>query len=116
MAENGDWIAVMRPSVASKIELMAIGAGFNVADATLKNGYAGSFMGFHCYVSNNMTANHAYIGKRGGIHCVVQQDVKMKINSSLKGQIGTEFIASVVYGHTVFVQDALRFLDVQITS
>jgi len=116
VAENGDWIAIMRPEIAADIEKMAIAGGFNVADATLRNGYAGDFLGFHCYVSNNMTSGHMYLGKRGGINVVVQQPVKMRINDSVDGKIGVEFIPWIVFGVTTFEQNAKRFLDVQITS
>jgi len=116
VVENGDWIAIMRPEIAADIEKMAIAGGFNVADATLRNGYAGDFLGFRCYVSNNMTSGHMYLGKRGGINVIVQQPVKMRINGSVTGKIGTEFIAWTVFGVKTFHQNAYRFLDVQITS
>jgi len=116
VTENGDWVAVMRPEIAADIEIMAISAGFNIADSTLRNGYVGDFLGFHCYVSNNMPSGHMYLGKRGAIKAVIQQPVKMRINESVDGKIGTEFIAWSVWGYTVFTQDAKRFLDVRITS
>jgi hypothetical protein len=79
--ETGDWCAVVTPQVASYIETKAATVGFNVADATLRNGYAGDFMGFQVYVSNNLpsgnlsaispaagstASNQAAIGNRGG--------------------------------------------------
>lgn len=115
--ENGDWIAIMRPEVAEDIELMAISAGFNVADSTLRNGYAGDFMGFRCYVSNNMTDGHMYLGKRGGINVIVQQPVKVKISDaggSMK--IGTNFMFHTVFGVKTFHQNAFKFLDAHVTS
>ena len=48
--ETGDWVAVVTPTVASYIEIKAANVGFNVADATLRNGYAGDFMGFQVYI------------------------------------------------------------------
>ena len=113
--EDGDWIAVMRPEIAADIELMAMNAGFNVADATLKNGYAGDFLGFHCYVSNNMTSGHMYLGKRGGIKLVVQKEPNMVIKD-VSDKLGKNFAPSIIYGQKVFTRDAKRFLDVQITS
>lgn len=38
----------------SAIELNAIKDGFNLADSTLKNGYAGGFLGIGCYKNNNL--------------------------------------------------------------
>jgi len=115
VSEDGDWIAVMEPGVASVIELLAIDKGFNVADATLRNGYAGDFLGFHCYVSNNMKTDHMYLGKRGGISLVVQKEPSMKI-TDVSDKLGSNFVPSIVYGATVFTRNAKRFLDVQISS
>jgi hypothetical protein len=52
--ETGDWCAVVSPKLAAAIEVKATSVGFNVADATLRNGYAGDFMGFQVYISNNL--------------------------------------------------------------
>lgn len=38
----------------SAIELNVVKDGFNLADSTLKNGYAGDFVGVSCYKSNNL--------------------------------------------------------------
>lgn len=46
--------AVVTPLIASKIEQSVIASGFNTADATLKNGYAGAYAGLDIYVSNNL--------------------------------------------------------------
>lgn len=115
VSEDGDWIAVMRPEIAADIELFALGAGFNVADATLRNGYAGDFLGFHCYVSNNITSGHMYLGKRGGISLVIQKEPGMTIKD-VDNKLGKNFFPSIVYGTTVFTRNATRFLDVDITS
>ena len=56
--EVGDWCAVITPTVASYIEIKAATVGFNVADATLRNGYAGDFMGFQVYISNNLPSGN----------------------------------------------------------
>lgn len=53
--EDGDWIAVLPPEIAEQIELKATDSGFNVADTAFKNGYAGDFVGFNIYLSNNLT-------------------------------------------------------------
>lgn len=56
--ETGDWCAVVTPTIAAAIETKAATVGFNVADATLRNGYAGDFMGFQVYISNNLPSGN----------------------------------------------------------
>ncbi len=56
--EVGDWCAILTPKLASYIEIKAATVGFNVADATLRNGYAGDFMGFQVYISNNLPSGN----------------------------------------------------------
>lgn len=56
--ETGDWCAVVSPKVAAYIETKAANVGFNIADATLRNGYAGDFMGFQIYLSNNLPSGN----------------------------------------------------------
>jgi len=114
VSEDGDWISIIRPSVASKIELLAIDKGFNIADSTLRNGYAGDFLGFHVYVSNNIPSGTAYFGKRGGISLVVQKEPGMLIKD-ISDKLGKNFLPSIIFGQTVFVRNAKRFLNVQIT-
>lgn len=113
--EAGDWIAVMKPQTASFIELIGIEKGFNVADSTLHNGYAGDFLGFKIYISNNITADHMYLGKKGSIDLVMQVAPKMVIKD-VHDKIGRNFIAYTVYGKTVFYRNTFRFLDVDIET
>ena len=115
VTEDGDWVAVMRPEIMSDIELLAIGSGYKIADATLQNGYAGDFLGFHCYVSNNMTDGHMYLGKRGAIKVVLQKEPGMEIKD-VSDQLGKNFLVSDVWGTGVLVNDAKRFFNVLITS
>ena len=112
--ENGDWIAIMEPGIASLIELIAIGSGFNVADSTLHNGYAGTFLGFKIYVSNNITADHMFLGRRGSISLIIQSAPKMEIKD-VSDKLGKNFIAWTVFGVKTFTRNASRFLDVDIT-
>lgn len=56
--EAGDWCAVVSPKLAATIEKKAATVGFDVADATLRNGYAGNFMGFQVYISNNLPSGN----------------------------------------------------------
>lgn len=115
VSEDGDWIAIMEPGVASIVEQLAVEKGFQVADATLRGGYAGDFMGFHCYVSNNMVADYMYLGKRGGISLVMQRAPKMDIKD-VSDKLGRNFIASAVYGQKTFTKNAKRFLRCMISS
>ncbi len=113
--EAGDWIAIVRPSVAQVIEEQAVNVGFNLADATLRNGYAGNFMGFKIYVSNNMPANHAYIGRAGCIDLIMQAEPKMVIKD-VDDQLGKNFLPYTVYGVGVLTKNSYRFLDANVTS
>ena len=117
--EAGDWIAVVTPDVASIIEQMAAGAGFNVADATLRGGYAGSFLGFNIYVSNNLaTANvtssqsSLYIGKTGAIDLIMQSPPKMVIKD-VDNQLGRNFLPYTVFGTGLTTENAKRFLCIE---
>ena len=114
VSEDGDWIAIIPPAVAAKIELLAIDKGFNIADSTIRNGYAGDFLGFHIYVSNNIPSGTAYIGVRGGISLVVQKEPGMVIKE-VDNKLGRNFLPSIIFGNTTFTRNAKRFLNVQIT-
>lgn len=48
------WDLIIDPVTASYIEQQVVANGFNTADLALKNGYAGDFMGFKTFVSNNL--------------------------------------------------------------
>lgn len=115
VAEVGDWIAVVAPEVGAKIEELSIEKGFNIADSTLRNGYAGDFLGFHVYISNNLPASKAIIGKRGAIDLVLQRDVKMEIKEEPK-KLGRNFIPWTVYGAGILAKNKLRTLNVMITA
>lgn len=52
--DGGDWISIITPAIAEQIELKATDKGFQVADATLRNGHAGPFVGYNIYISNNL--------------------------------------------------------------
>jgi len=112
--EAGDWIAVVLPEVAQLIEERAIISGFNLADSTLRNGYAGDFLGFKIYVSNNITANYAYIGKQGAIDLVMMRAPRMEIKE-VPDKLGRNFIAWTIYGKATFTRNASRFLEANIT-
>ena len=133
--ENGDWVAVLTPTVASLIEYKAANVGYNVADSTLRNGYAGDFMGFHIYVSNNLpsgnptanatisatfaaetgAADYLYFGKQGAIDLVLQKAPSMEIKDR-SGFLGKNFVTSTIWGQKVFNKNASRFLCVPVRN
>jgi hypothetical protein len=112
--EAGDWCAVITPDVAEKIELYGTEKGFDVADATIRNGYAGTFLGFKVYISNNLPANYGYFGRQGMIHLVAQVPPKMEIKD-VPRQLGKNLVASTAYGTKAFLRHRHRFLTVKLT-
>ncbi len=132
--EEGDWIAIVDPTRAQLIEHKATAVGYNVADATLRNGYIGDFMGFQVYISNNLhaaanasataargvvqssgTCTDMYFGKRGCIELILQQDVKTSIRDvSDKG--GVNILSTTLFGTGVVEKKGDRFLCAQIQS
>ena len=123
----GDWVAVVNPRVASKLATKAVGLGFNFADAALRNGYVGDFMGFQIYVSNNLPAyaeasgkhtgftgiagvTDLYFGRRGMIDVVLQQAPKVEIKDSPL-RIGKNIVMWSLWGDTVYTRNKSRFLD-----
>lgn len=136
--ENGDWCAVVSPTVASYIEVKAANVGFNVADATLRNGYAGDFMGFQVYISNNLptgsmtalapgaggvtatglsatTGKSLYFGKKGTIDVVMLKQPALEIRKK-DDMIGANFITWTVYGSTVVTKNRSRGINVPINA
>lgn len=129
--ENGDWVAVVTPTIASLIEYKATSVGYSVADSTLRNGYAGDFMGFHIYISNNLPSGNPtadanisatvstetgaavelYFGKHGAIDLVLQKAPSMEIKDR-SGFLGKNFVTSTIWGQKVFNKNASRFLCV----
>jgi len=133
VSEAGDWIAIVSPKLAAYIELKAVTVGFNAADAMLKNGYAGEFMGFKIYISNNLPALTTvsavytpalsaqidgtfecdYFGKAKAIDLVIQAQPTIQI-TKVPDMHGYNIAAYVVYGDKVLTQNASRFLNVVI--
>jgi hypothetical protein len=128
--EAGDWIAVIPPSWGYYVETKAVSSGYNTADSTLKNGYAGDFMGFHVYLSNNLptsatpsatatrgistsgTMQDIYFGRRGMIELALQQTPTTEIKD-VPDKLGKNFVFWTVWGDTVFTRNKSRVLDVQ---
>ena len=117
--EEIDWVAVVTPAVAALIEQKATDVGgFNLADSAAQNGYAGSWLGFKIYVSNNLPDGSdgkvLYLGRRGMIDLVMQKAPQMKI-SDAEDRLGYKFKPHTVYGTKVFHENAKRFLAADVT-
>jgi len=115
VTEVGDWIAVVDPSIAEVIERVGADKGFSVADATLRNGYAGNFLGFKIYISNNLPSNWIYMGKSRRIATVVQMPPRVRIKD-VPNKLGVNIVTSIVYGTHVFNKDSQRFLGVHAST
>jgi len=134
--ETGDWCAVVTPKIAADIEIKAANVGFNVADATLRNGYAGDFMGFQVYISNNLpsgkmtaiapgaggvtatglsatTGLSVYFGKKNTIDVVMLAEPALEIRKK-DDMIGSNFITWTVYGSSVFTKNRSRGINMPI--
>lgn len=129
--ESGDWCAIITPTLASYIDIKTASVGFNVADATLRNGYAGDFMGFQVYISNNLpsgsvstinpamsvaavsatTGRACYFGKKNQIDLAILRAPAMEIRKC-EDKIGSNFITWTVYGATVTTKAQSRGLSV----
>jgi len=136
--EVGDWCAVVTPTLAKYIEIKAASTGFNTSDATLRNGYAGKFMGYEVYISNNLpsgvisalapstiggpsaagsaTTGHAmYFGRKGCIDLVVQRAPTMQLRKP-DSKIGTNIITWTIYGAGVTYHNRGRAFNVAVKS
>ena len=120
VAEAGDWVAVVDPSIAEMIEVVGANKGFSVADSTLRNGYAGPFMGYKVYITNNLTAGPtdskwAYFGRSKRIALVVQMPPKVHFKDD-SYRLGTNIVTSIVFGTKVFTKNADRFVGVALST
>lgn len=123
----GDWIAILTPRLASRLAIKSTGLGFNFADAAVRNGYIGEFMGYQIYISNNLPtygepsgsksgftgiANvvDVYMGRKGMIDVVLQAAPKVEIKDSPL-RIGKNVIVWSLWGDTVYTRNKSRFLD-----
>ena len=123
----GDWVAVISPIQASRLAVRGVGLGFNFADAALRNGYIGDFMGFQIYVSNNLpeygeasgvhtgftgvaNVTDMYFGRRGMIDVVMQQAPKIEIKDNPL-RVGKNVMVWSLWGDTVYTRNKSRFLD-----
>lgn len=133
--ETGDWVAVVTPKIAADIEIKAATVGFNVADATLRNGYAGDFMGFQVYISNNLptgavsamapgstgataiagSGTSLYFGKKGTIDAVMLRQPALEIRKK-DDMIGANFITWTVYGSGVLTKNKSRGMNMPVPA
>lgn len=140
--ETGDWCAVITPKLAAAIETKAASVGFNVADATLRNGYAGDFMGFQIYISNNLPSGvltalaptitalnggltgagasatngrSCYFGRKGQIHVALMREPVLEIKD-LPDRLGKNYITWSVYGSTLPLNAAKRGINLAMPS
>ncbi len=136
--EVGDWCAVISPTIASYIEVKAAGTGYNLADATLKNGYVGPFMNYQIYMSNNLpsgvvsamtpagiggpsaggsavTGRVMYFGRKGCIDLILQRAPALEIRPC-ENKIGVNFITWTVYGAGIATKNRGRARNVTIAA
>lgn len=133
--EMGDWAAVVTPQIAFYIESKATSVGFNVADATLRNGYTGDFMGFQVFISNNLPSGKCstvsltlstaavsatscksiFFGRKGMINVVMQRTPALEIRKK-DDMLGANFITWTVYGSAIFTRNQSRGLNVGVQS
>lgn len=136
--ETGDWCAIVTPKIAADIEKKATSVGYNVADATLRNGYVGDFMGFQIYISNNLptgkctalapgaggvtatglsatTCASIYFGKKNTIDVALMRAPALEIRKK-DDMIGSNFITWTVYGSSVFTKNRSRGINTVIAS
>ena len=132
--EMGDWCAVVTPKIAGFIEIKAASSGFQVADATLRNGYAGNFMGFEVYYSNNLpsgscstiaatisgsavsatTCKSILFGRKKMIHLYLQPPRLYVAN--VDDKVGTNYITYATYGSGLPTNNRSRGLNVAVQS
>lgn len=142
--EDRPWCAVVTPKIAQQIEVKAANTGFNVADAVLKNGYAGSWMGYEIYVSNNLPSGNlsaiapaagngiigglsganasgttpgraTYFGQKGTIDLVLQKAPTVSIKEK-DDMLGANYIFSTVYGSAVFTKNRERGINLSMPT
>jgi len=128
--EYGDWCAVVTPTIAANIEIKAATSGFNVADAALRNGFAGKWMGFEVYISNNLpsgkctamspgtsstqasatTCRSIYFGRKKMIDLYLKAP-QLRITPR-PDSIGSNYTTWTVYGSGINTKNRLRGIQV----
>lgn len=133
--EREPWIAILSPGVMRHLENKAATVGFQVADATLRNGYQGNFFGFDVYMSKNLpsgsvsviapqvsgaansatTAKAHYFGRKGMVDFVMQKTPSMEIKPK-DDMLGANYVVWSTYGSTVTTNNRSRGLNVPVQS
>ena len=133
--QMGDWISIVTPKIAGRIAQKATGVGFQFADAALRNGYVGDFMGFKVYTSNNLPSGKCsavsptvsggavsatscksiYFGRSKMIDVVAQRMPTLQINKC-EDKLGYNWITSVVWGAFVRTKNRSRGLNAAVQS
>ena len=134
----GDLVAVITPKIAADIAKKATSVGFNFADAALKNGLVGQFMGYKVYVSNNLPSGKCsaigpgaggttasaisatsckaiYFGRAKMIDVAMQRAPTFQINKC-EDKLGYNYITSVVWGATVTTRNRSRGINAPVQS
>lgn len=132
--EMGDWCAVVTPKIAKFIEIKAASSGFQVADATLRNGYAGNFMGFEVYYSTNLPSGKCsavaptlsvagvsatscksiFFGRKKMIYLYLQPP-RLYVGD-LGDKVGTNYITYATYGSGIPTNNRSRGINVGVQS
>ena len=133
--QMGDWCAIVTPKIGRFIDVKAASSGYNVADSTLRNGYAGDFMGFEVYISNNLPSGKCsavspngvsggavsatscksiFFGRKGMIELYLKPptlSVRPKDD-----MIGSNYVTYVAYGSGVLTKNRARGINVAVQS
>lgn len=133
--ERGDWCAIISPGVAAHLENKLMTTGYNVADATIRNGYMGDVDGFAVYVSKNLpsgsvstiapnvsgaansatTAKSLYFGRKRMVDLVLQKTPSVEVRKK-DDMLGSMYYTWSVYGSTVTTPNRSRGLNVPVQS
>ena len=121
---TGDLFAVITPKMANLITQKMASGGFNVTDSALKNGYAGDFLGFQIYISNNVyspsTIDYCMFGKKGCTAMVVQKKPTVFTTQAFASdgspKIGKNYVTWDLYGGKTFQIGAQEMVSVNIAQ
>ena len=132
--QMGDWCSVITPMIGAAIDIKAASSGYNVADATLRNGYAGNFLGFEVYISNNLPSGKCsaiaatvsggavsatscksiFFGRKGMIDLYLQPP-RMSVRP-MSEKVGNNYITYTTYGSGVGTKNRSRGINVAVQS
>ncbi len=123
--DESDWFCVIKPADFQIVVEKLTNAGFNTADAAIKNGSIGEAMNFDFFMSNNLPADVMIGGKKGAMDLVVQSDVSVEETVRTVGagtasyagntQIGKRYISDVLYGYELTTAGELMTVKVDLS-